>query len=114
MTLVDTSVWINHFRRPNSQLQGLLDANQVLMHPMVLGELCCGGLPSRARTRWELSLLPAVSAAPDKEVLAAIESRHWWGKGIGWGDAHLLTSAMTESIPLWSFDKTLSRLASLL
>ena len=36
MILVDTSVWIDHLRKPNPQLQQMLHNNQVLTHPLVL------------------------------------------------------------------------------
>ena len=39
MTLVDTSVWVNHLRANDVTLATLLDENRVLMHPMVIGEL---------------------------------------------------------------------------
>lgn len=50
MTLVDTSVWIEHFRAGNPELADLLMEGSVLMHPFVVGELACGNLPDRVRT----------------------------------------------------------------
>jgi predicted nucleic acid-binding protein len=44
MILVDTSVWIDHFRRTNAGLVDLLRENRVFVHPMVVGELACGSL----------------------------------------------------------------------
>ena len=41
MILADTSVWIDHLRSENLQLTVLLRDDQVLMHPMVVGELAC-------------------------------------------------------------------------
>lgn len=37
--LVDTSVWIKHFRRADTVLSELLLADAVLSHPLVLLEL---------------------------------------------------------------------------
>ena len=34
--LVDTSVWIDHFRRPNADLELLLDEGRVSTHPFVI------------------------------------------------------------------------------
>ncbi len=45
--LVDTSVWIDHFRQSDEQLINLLQQNEVLMHPMIRGELACGYLHKR-------------------------------------------------------------------
>ena len=44
MMLVDTSVWVYHFRRGNARLKLLLEDDEVATHPMVLGELACGNL----------------------------------------------------------------------
>ena len=37
MILADTSVWVNHLRANDPILVSLLDDNQVVMHPMVIG-----------------------------------------------------------------------------
>jgi hypothetical protein len=37
--LVDTSVWIDHFRYRNVTLEFLLQQDQVLIHPLVIGEI---------------------------------------------------------------------------
>ena len=58
MILVDTSIWIDHIRTPNSRLIGLLDAQQVGVHPWVVGELACGNLAQRAITLYLLRSLP--------------------------------------------------------
>ena len=50
MTLVDTSVWANHFRLAEARLQALLNDRLVVMHAFVLGELACGNLPKRLTT----------------------------------------------------------------
>lgn len=48
--LVDTSVWVAHFRQNNRLLTELLGRGLVLTHPLVLGELACGTPPARAQT----------------------------------------------------------------
>ena len=50
MFVVDTSVWIDHFRNGNEKLVTLLSQSLVLMHPWILGELACGQLPQRPMT----------------------------------------------------------------
>lgn len=37
--LVDTSVWVDHFRKRNDALVELIEKDLVLNHPMVLVEL---------------------------------------------------------------------------
>ena len=49
MTLVDTSVWIDHFAAGNADLRDLLGKGQVITHPFVIGELACGSLKNRLR-----------------------------------------------------------------
>ena len=38
MILVDTSVWIDHFRHGNDKLMRLLESQLVVTHPFVVGE----------------------------------------------------------------------------
>ena len=47
ITLVDTSVWIDHLRKGNNQLATLLDKGSVCCHRFVIGELACGTLRNR-------------------------------------------------------------------
>lgn len=112
MILVDTSVWIDHFREGVHELAERLEANSVLMHPFVLGELACGNLRSRAETLHLLGNLPTAARASDSEVLQFIELNKLMGKGIGFTDAHLLAATtLTGDAKLWTRDKRLSDIA---
>ena len=63
--LVDTSVWVDHFRHRNGALVELIEWDPAPTHPTVLGELACGTPPApRARTLDDIGLLPA--CAPDQ------------------------------------------------
>lgn len=42
MILVDTSIWIDHFRKGNNLFSDLLNQGRVVTHPLVLGELSLG------------------------------------------------------------------------
>lgn len=44
MVLVDTSVWIDHFRKGNTHLKEILVTGRVACNPFVIGELACGNL----------------------------------------------------------------------
>ncbi len=112
MTLVDTSVWIAHFRHGDTRLRRLLEASLVLGHELVIGELACGRMPDRANLLRLLRELPqAVVAEPD-EVLGFIERHDLAGAGIGYVDAHLLASAaLTPGARLWSGDRRLAAVA---
>ncbi|HEV2200380.1 MAG TPA: type II toxin-antitoxin system VapC family toxin [Bryobacteraceae bacterium] len=110
MTLVDTSVWVDHFRRGNFRLQQMLEEGTVATHPMIIGELACGNLFQRPATLGLLGRLPSISQVPDRLVFQAIESRHLWGRGIGWIDAHLLAASLVSGTSLWTLDARLARL----
>jgi predicted nucleic acid-binding protein len=108
MILVDTSVWIDHFRRSNPRLEALLNNDGVLMHPAVLGELACGTLRDRSSILSYLRGLPQIASIADvEETMFVVESRKLWGKGIGWSDAQLVASALISGSALWTHDKRL-------
>lgn len=110
--LIDTSVWTQHFKHGNPDLENLLRQNQVLMHPMVLGELACGTPPARSRTLADLGQLQSAQQASMREVLALIEREQLFGLGCGLVDITLLASALISSgARLWSLDKRLEALA---
>jgi hypothetical protein len=112
VTLVDTSVWVEHFRgTPRARdLPGLLAANRVLLHPWVLGELALGGLgPRPGSVIADLDRVPAAPRVSDGEVLELILDRGLSGRGIGWVDAHLLASALVAASELWTLDPGLAR-----
>jgi predicted nucleic acid-binding protein len=112
MVLVDTSVWIEHFRKNDPALRELLNDGLVLIHPFVIGELACGNLKNRSRILTDLNALPfAVSPAHD-EVLRLIEGRKLAGLGIGWIDGHLLASALLSNCRFWTIDGRLDRAAA--
>ena len=112
MVLVDTSVWIDHFRSLNRKLTELLAADLAAMHPMVLLELTCGTPPERAQTLHDLGSLPSVSQASLAEAGAFIERERLYGLGCGLVDLALLTSTLiTPGARLWTRDQRLGRLA---
>ena len=112
MILVDTSVWVSHFRKAASGLSELLSEGLVMLHPFVSGELACGTLRDRARILSDLEALPSAISATHEEVLRLVEDRKLWGLGIGWVDAHLLASALLSDCPFWTLDGRLLRAAA--
>ncbi|GFO55649.1 twitching motility protein PilT [Geomonas sp. Red276] len=111
MILVDTSVWVEHFRSGTIGLEKFLDAGQVVCHPFIIGELACGNLKNRGVILSLLQDLPLVSSAEDHEVLQFIELQNLMGKGLGYIDMHLLVAALLARIPLWTLDKRLDTVA---
>jgi predicted nucleic acid-binding protein len=112
MILVDTSVWVDHFRAADAQLARLLEASLVSMHPWVVGELACGNLADRANVLSLLGALPQLLVASADEVLTFIEKHSLAGKGIGYVDAHLLASTALGSARIWTRDKRLAEVAA--
>lgn len=111
--LVDTSVWVQHFRMRNSSLTALLRLDQVLIHPMVLMEVACGTPPApRSDTLAFLDLLRPSAQATMSEVRDLIEREHLYGQGCGMVDVTLLASALiTAGASLWTLDRRLANLA---
>jgi predicted nucleic acid-binding protein len=107
MILVDTSIWVAHFRTSVPALEDLLLKQRVLAHSWVIGELACGTLHRRAQLLTWMRKLPAATIANDQEVFTLIEEKHLWGKGIGWVDAHLLASGLITGCELWTRDQPL-------
>ena len=112
MVLVDTSVWVAHFREGISGLEALLDEGDVMCHSFVIGELACGNLENRAEILSLLQALPMAAHAEHEEVMHFIESYSFMGKGLGYIDMHLLASAMLTKVPLWTLDKKLNEISS--
>jgi predicted nucleic acid-binding protein len=111
--LIDTSVWIDHFRRGNAALVGLLGLDRALTHPMVILEIACGTPPApRTQTLNNLGLLQACNEASLGEVMAFIEREKLYGLGCGLVDIALLASTLiTPGTQLWTLDKRLADLA---
>ncbi len=112
MILVDTSVWIEHLRNNCSALSELLDQNQVVMHPLVLGELACGNLHNRIQLLWLWQSLDSLAEVNHKETLYFIESNQLMVKGVGYIDVQLLASvAINADTKLWTKDRRLAAIA---
>ena len=108
MVLVDTSVWIDHFRGNDSVLAELLIKNNVLTHPFVRGELALGNLRQRDSILNLLDNLPQASVAYAEEINFFIEKNALFGLGIGLIDVHLLASTqIAQNTKLWTRDKKL-------
>ncbi|MEQ8857909.1 MAG: type II toxin-antitoxin system VapC family toxin [Pseudomonadales bacterium] len=109
---MDTSVWVDHFRRSDDRLVRALNDAQVLTHPFVIGELACGNLQQRATVLGLLRDLPRCNPASDDEALFFVDRQALMGQGIGYIDAHLLAATrLNEGTQLWTRDKRLGALA---
>ena len=112
MTLVDTSVWINHIRRADKRLRQLLTDGQVVSHPFVVGDLACGRFANRDEVLRLLERLPALEPVSNREARAFLESHDLAGSGIGWVDVHLLAAARLARVHIMTADQALGRAAA--
>lgn len=112
MILVDTSVWIDHLHVSDAELVALLDATQVVVHPMVVGELSLGSLRRRREFLGHLGSLAQPPVATHDEVLQLIEGQRLYSRGLSLVDAHLLASVRLDArVRLWTKDKRLAEVA---
>ncbi|WP_343605723.1 PIN domain-containing protein [Roseateles sp.] len=114
--VVDSSVWVEHFRRRNPKLLALINENRVLTHELLIGELRCGSPPSPRSTSLRLLAdLFQIESVDIDEVLAVVEARKMYGSGCGLVDMAVLVATLrTPEARLWSKDKKMQRLATLL
>ena len=112
MILVDTSIWIDHFRVPDPKLLKLLQPRLIFTHPIVIGELLVGGIPERGTTLPFLWRLRSTVQATHDEAVLLIERHKLWSRGIGYADVHLLASVLlTSGAFLWTRDARLAEVA---
>ena len=113
MIIVDTSIWVNHFRQSNLQLVSLLTNDQVLCHPLVILEIACGSPPSpRLKTLQYLEKLQTAKIATVREIMTMIENHKLHDSGCGATDMSLLASTLlTENAKIWTQDKNLETLS---
>lgn len=112
MILVDTSVWIDHFKAPVTGLEELSRSAQILGHPFITGELAVGQLRDWVDTLDALRLLLQAKVASEAEFLTLISSEGLAATGLGFVDVHLLASCrIMPGTRLWSRDKRLAKYA---
>jgi len=92
--LVDTSVWIDHFKNVPTNLVALLAAENVLMHDFVVGELAAGSLRDRDRTIEILLALPRGPVVAIEKVVALMTRERLFETGLGFVDTALLASVL--------------------
>jgi predicted nucleic acid-binding protein len=112
MTLVDTSIWIDHLRRSSKGLAKLLEEDRVLTHSFVIGELALAGLVHRDEVLGLVAGLPRATEASDEEVLNAVRQWKLDGRGVGWVDVHLFVSAQLSASRLWTTDRRLAEVCT--
>ena len=110
--LADTNIWCNYFRHGEPTLSKLIEYDFLAIHPLVIGELSVGNLPSRQQTIKDLHAFHPVRPTSFKETHHLIEENKLWGKGLQWNDLSILASVLTsDDVLLWTADKRLAEVA---
>ncbi len=112
LILADSSVWLDHLRSNDSVMDQLAGEERLLIHTYVIGELSLGNLANRPAFLSRLRQIDAILKARDDDVFNLIETQRLSGSGIGWVDAHLLTSVvLAGDVKLWTRDRRLNAAA---
>ena len=110
--LVDSSVWIQHFRQHDEHLATLLEHGRVVCHPYIVAEIACGTPLRRQNIIAMLTELETTPVASQGELLALIERRNLSVRGCGFVDISLLASALLSGQTLvWTLDQRLESVA---
>jgi predicted nucleic acid-binding protein len=113
--LADTSVWVDHLRSSNPEMEKYLNRGQIVMHPFIVAELSLGSLRNRQSTLGAVESLLEVKVAALSEVRHMIEAHTLYSKGIGLTDAHLIASCLiTPGTQLWTRDVAMKKVAEAL
>jgi len=112
MILADTSIWIDHLRSKDIKLSALLEANEIIIHAFVIGEIALGSLRQREIILERLDDLPRLNIASDQEVRYLIEREKLFSRGIGYIDAQLIAATrLKPGTKIWTRDKRFSYVA---
>lgn len=108
MILVDSSVWVDHFRNPNPRLVQFLSATEVLSHAFIVGELAVGSLRPQHPVIRAMQKMPQAIVASDVEFLTFLAHHQLAGHGLSFVDVHLLIATqLTPDAKLWTRDNKL-------
>ncbi len=106
MILVDTSVWIDHFRDEEPELTKLLTLNDLLIHPYIIGELIMGNIRPLDKVIALLASLPRIEPVSEAKFYDCVIDNGLNGTGLGFVDAHLIAAAEhNDAIIIWTRDK---------
>jgi predicted nucleic acid-binding protein len=111
VTIADTSVWIDHLRLENPELNALIAADMMLVHPWVMAELACGSIRNRKDFLSNLVELPGCDDEDLGSLLNFIEAHRLYGRGLSVIDCQLLAACVRGDHFLWTKDKPLEAAA---
>jgi predicted nucleic acid-binding protein len=117
MILVDTSVWIRFLAgtldgSDAQHMRTLLSQESVAGHEFIFGELLIGDKGGRRAVLDAYQHTPFAPVVGHADVASFVRKRKLHGHGLGWIDAHLLASSLAAGWKLWTLDKSLRHLAT--
>jgi predicted nucleic acid-binding protein len=107
MVLADTSIWIDHLNHGDDVLKSLLNEDEIIIHPFVIGELACGNIKNRRLIFSLLNAVPLIKEISRDEFYLFIDHHRLFGTGLGYVDVHLLASSLISSCTIYTRDKSL-------
>ena len=116
MILVDTSVWIEFFKKKEpyfTELRELIEASEVLVHEVIFGELLQGARNSTEENTilsyWEnLNQITFNGTFIDAGKLSSSEK--FFSKGIGLIDSVLISLVRRKKYKIWTLDKKITKI----
>lgn len=110
--LLDTSVWIDYFRKKEtvySRVEQLIDENRICTTRFIMAELLCGALSDTefATLKTGVEIFDVLEEREDTWIEAArlASGLRRLGRSVGIGDCYIATLAHQHQVSLWSFDK---------
>jgi predicted nucleic acid-binding protein len=107
--LVDTSVWVSHFSKPDRRVIACLESRDLVIHSAILGEIAAGSLKNRVKILGDLKMIPRIPEIPADEIFEFIEAQKLFGQGLSWVDLQILASALSSRSTLITDDKRLKK-----
>ncbi|MGZ3686949.1 MAG: type II toxin-antitoxin system VapC family toxin [Bdellovibrionota bacterium] len=107
MFIADTSIWIDHIRKPVLELALYLDEAKILSHSSAIGELALGQFRDRDTFIEYMGLLPQAKEANTAELLELIRLHKLSGKGLSLVDVQVLASALITECGILTRDKAM-------
>lgn len=113
MILLDTTIWVDHLRNSDPTVVSMLQAQAIVMHSAVLGEILLGNFRDRRAVFSALKEVPRIQGATDDDVIRLLDLHQLFGSGVGFVDAHLVAACLlTGKTYLWTRDRRLEAVAS--
>ena len=112
MVLIDSSIWVDFFRKGDSSIKSSLlrEKSRVVTHEMIIGEMMLSNRTDDSFLE-ELLLISRLPSVSFEEYWRFVKEKRIAGKGIGYVDTNLLASSIKNGARIWTLDKKLAQAA---